>query len=255
MTTSVRRTPIPVLLISLSLLAWIALGSWGLSPYSRFLSHEGLQPADFSSARSLLIIMSGWLLMIVAMMLPTSLPLFERVARMTREQADPAMPVVLLLVGYGVIWMLFGMAAVFVDGLLHVALDEWLWLAQDDWPIGASLFGVAGLYQFTSLKSYCLKQFRSMMRGWLADYRDRSSRSHGLRLGVRHGLFSLGSSWALMLLMFAIGIRNLGWLVVFGTFIAIEKNISWGRQFRIPLGLLLLCCSLATVLDALLRAW
>lgn len=246
MTTSARRTRLPLLLISLSLLAWVVLGIWGYSPYSRFLSHQGLRLADFGSVRSVLIILTGWLVMIVAMMLPTSLPLLERFAQMTLPRTHHAARVGLFIAGYLWVWTLFGVVAVLIDGLLHWALDQWQWLANDDWPIGASLFGVAGLYQLTPLKSHCLDQCRLPMKVLTDD--------HALPLGVRHGLFSLGCCWALMLLLFAIGMINLGWLLVFGTVIAIEKNASWGRRFRVPLGALFLCCGLATVLEVTLRA-
>lgn len=123
MTTSSHRTLIPLFLIGLSMLAWGTLGIWGNSPYSRFLSHEGLRLADFSRSRSVLIIITGWLIMIVAIVLPTSLPLFEMYARMTRRRTDHALLVALLIAGYLLIWTLFGVAAVFVHGLLHQALD------------------------------------------------------------------------------------------------------------------------------------
>lgn len=73
MTTRPHRTLISRLIVSLGLLAWSTLGIWGYSPYNRFLSHAGLLLADFVSTKSILLILSGWLLMIVAIMLPTSL--------------------------------------------------------------------------------------------------------------------------------------------------------------------------------------
>ncbi|MDH3603188.1 MAG: DUF2182 domain-containing protein [Candidatus Tectomicrobia bacterium] len=196
------------------------------------------------------MIITGWLVMIVAIVLPTSLPLFEMYARMTRRRTDHAVLVALLIAGYLLIWALFGMVAVFVDGLLHQALDQWLWLKKHDWPIGASLFGVAGLYQFTPLKYHCLDQCRSPTRFLTSYWRGRHDRYYAFQLGVRHGRFSLGCCWSLMLLMFAIGMINLGWLLVFGTVMAVEKNVRWGRRFRAPLGVLLLCCGLAIVLEA-----
>lgn len=141
---------IPLLLISLMLSAWVTLGIWGYSPYSRFLSHEGLRPADFGSVGSVLIIITGWLIMIVAMMLPTSLPLLDMFARMTQRRSDHAVLVCLLIVGYLFVWVLFGIVAVFVDSLLHEAVDQWRWIANHDWFIGASLFGVAGLSIYPS---------------------------------------------------------------------------------------------------------
>jgi predicted metal-binding membrane protein len=55
-----------------------------------------------------------------------------------------------------------------------------------------------------------------------------------------------------MLLMFAVGMGNLGWMLLLGAVMAIEKNMPWGRRFSAPLGIVLLCCSLAVVLEALI---
>lgn len=252
MTTSSHRTLISRLIISLSLLAWITLGIWGYSPYNRFLSHAGLFLADFVSAKSILLILSGWLLMIIAIMLPTSLPLLNLFVQMPGPRTNHAVRVALLIAGYLFMWTLVGIVAVFADGLLHHALDRWVWFAENDWPIGASLFGVAGLYQLSPTKSACLDTCRSPMGFLTAYWCDGHGRDNAFGLGVRHGLFSVGCCWALIVLMFAIGIMNLGWLLVFGTLIAIEINISWGQHFRVPLGVLLLGCGLASVFEATL---
>ena len=43
-----------------------------------------------------------------------------------------------------------------------------------------------------------------------------------------------------MLLMFAVGTGNVGWMMGLGTIMAIEKNMSWGRRLSTPLGVGLL---------------
>jgi predicted metal-binding membrane protein len=40
-----------------------------------------------------------------------------------------------------------------------------------------------------------------------------------------------------MLLMFAVGMGNLGWMLGLGAIMAIEKNPSWGRRIGLPVGL------------------
>ena len=42
--------------------------------------------------------------------------------------------------------------------------------------------------------------------------------------------------WANMLLMFVIGTGSVGWMMAIGVLMAIEKNVSWGRQVTVPLG-------------------
>jgi predicted metal-binding membrane protein len=43
-----------------------------------------------------------------------------------------------------------------------------------------------------------------------------------------------------MLLMFAVGVGNFGWMLVLGALMAIEKNLSWGRRMSAPLGIVLM---------------
>ncbi len=43
-----------------------------------------------------------------------------------------------------------------------------------------------------------------------------------------------------MLIMFAVGAGSIGWMLVLGMVMAIEKNMPWGRQLGKPLGVLLL---------------
>jgi predicted metal-binding membrane protein len=59
-------------------------------------------------------------------------------------------------------------------------------------------------------------------------------------LGIRQGAFCVGCCWALMLLMFAVGTGNVGWMLALGAVMAIEKNMPWGRKPGPPLGVGLL---------------
>ena len=48
-----------------------------------------------------------------------------------------------------------------------------------------------------------------------------------------------------MLLMFAFGVMNLGWMLLLGAVMAVEKNVSWGRKVSAPLGIVLILGGLA----------
>ena len=45
-----------------------------------------------------------------------------------------------------------------------------------------------------------------------------------------------------MLLMFGVGVGNVGWMLALGAVMAVEKNMPWGRKLSAPLGLALLAC-------------
>src|SRR6185503_19078575 len=79
-------------------------------------------------------------------------------------------------------------------------------------------------------------------------WRGRRPNGEAFHLGVAHGLFCVGCCWSLMLLMFAVGVGSLGWMLVLGLVMAIEKNLPWGRRLSAPLGVALLAWGLLVLL-------
>ncbi len=65
---------------------------------------------------------------------------------------------------------------------------------------------------------------------------------------MRHGVFCVGCCWAMMLLMFAVGGVNLGWMLSLGTVMFVEKAVAWGRWITAPAGALLALWGLALLL-------
>jgi predicted metal-binding membrane protein len=244
-----------LLMALLIALAWLALWIWGQSPYGRLLHHDQLSAMDLRKDLLGLIIVTGWTLMIVAMMLPTSLPLIALFHRLTQRRADQGSLMVLLVGGYLSIWTLFGVLALLGDKLLHEAVERSTWLNAHAGLIGTGILVVAGLYQFTPLKYYCLEKCRSPLSFLTQHWRGRHDRAHAFQLGVHHGLFCVGCCWSLMLLMFAVGSGNLGWMLVLGVVMAIEKNLPWGRRLSAPLGIVLLGGGLALGVDGMLASF
>ena len=67
-------------------------------------------------------------------------------------------------------------------------------------------------------------------------WQGRHDRRNALLLGIHHGFFCVGCCWALMLLMFAVGVGNIAWMLLLGAVMAVEKNMPWGRKLSAPLG-------------------
>ena len=44
-----------------------------------------------------------------------------------------------------------------------------------------------------------------------------------LRMGLRHGAYCLGCCWALMCVLFVVGVMNLVWVAVLTAFVLVEK--------------------------------
>lgn len=236
-------------LLILSVAAWLSLWLWGRSPYARFLSHHALEEVRGDGLLALVFIV-GWLLMIIAMMLPTSLPLVTVFVRLTRHRQERWFLLTLLLAGYLGIWTLFGGVVYLSDAILHGLVHRFRWLEANAWTLAASTFVLAGVYQFTSLKYQCLDKCRSPLSFVTEHWRGRQEKAQALRLGVHHGLFCVGCCWSLMLLMFAVGSSSLGWMLVLGVVMAVEKNLPWGKRISAPLGVLLIGWGWLMVLTA-----
>jgi predicted metal-binding membrane protein len=229
-------------------LAWISLFAWGLSPYGRFLSHEEVGDVGLDGGYVVSLFVAGWALMTVAMMLPTSWPLLTLFNTITRQRDDHAKLVALVIAGYLGVWTLFGFLVHTGDRMLHEMVESSTWLSSRAWLIGAATFLLAGAFQFSPLKYRCLDKCRSPFAFIAETWHGADARKEALRLGIRHGIFCLGCCWALMLLMFAVGVGNLTWMLVLGVVMSIEKNARWGRRLSAPLGVWLIASGVGVVL-------
>lgn len=241
-------------------IAWLLLWLRSASPYGRYLdpsSWSGMQwVADEGqgvlAGKILLPIMfhAGlWLLMCVAMMLPTTLPLMMIWHRLVSRHADRWFFQGLAIAGYLSAWGAFGFVVFGVDAGLHRLIHSTPWFSIPGWVAGVGTFGLAGLFQFSSLKDHCLEQCRSPLSFALAAWQREGLRWQSWWLGVRHGLYCVGCCWALMLLMFVIGMGSFGWMLLLGAVMAAEKNAPWGYRLRKPVGVVLLVGALVVGLS------
>lgn len=115
--------------------AWVTLYLWEQSPYGRYLEHGRWTDLGFAASicRVLpagelllpgLLYAGGWVLMTAAMMLPTVLPLLRRFDRLTTRRSDRIGLLALLVTGYLLVWLLFGVAAHLLDFALHETVRQ-----------------------------------------------------------------------------------------------------------------------------------
>lgn len=228
----------------LVLLAWLTLAVWEGSPYAAYLGHTGgVGPLPLEAA----LFAVGWVLMIVAMMLPSSVPLVVTFAALVRRRRSPVRLVALLLLGYLLVWGAFGLAAWIADRGIHAAVDAVPWLAEHPQVIIATTLAVAGLWQFSPLRDRCLDECRSPLGFVVNRWRGTSERAEALRMGIAHGAFCLGCCWSLMLVMFGVGLASASAMLVLGGITAIEKNLPWGRRLTHPLGIFLILAAVYAV--------
>lgn len=243
------RAPSPFMLVMGGLIgfAWAALLLWETSPYGRYLDHGRWTGVGLASEicaalpagrviLPMLIYVGGWLLMTAAMMLPTILPLLRRFQLMVSARADGGALVGLLIAGYLLAWAGFGLAAHGLDLALHLAARATSWLTTHGWLVGSTVLLIAGAFQFSALKYHCLDRCRTPLGFIVGHWRGLRPRLEAFRLGLHHGVHCVGCCWAIMLLMFVVGTGSVGWMLLLGAVMAVEKNAPWGRSISKPLG-------------------
>ncbi len=192
------------------------------------------------------VFLLAWQVMLTAMMLPSSLPLVRLFARTSARQPRPRAAMAGFLGGYALVWGTFGALAFVFDIGVHATVDASPWLLDHDWMLGAGVFVLAGAFQFSSLKYACLDKCRHPAQ-FLMRFYERGA-AGGLRLGVRHGAFCLGCCWALMFVMFAVGVASLVAMAVLTGLMVYEKTQPRGREAVPVVGVAMVATAFAVAL-------
>lgn len=245
-TTDRKRLPaaIPVV-ITLGWLLTIAAQATG---GAEWVHHDNLGEGGLPIGAALALFLVSWQVMIAAMMLPTTLPLLKLFTATTAGHAGRGRLLGVFLGSYALLWSAFGLAAFGGDLGLHRAVDAWPLLESNEWIIAAGTLGLAGAFQFSSLKDRCLRECRHPAAFLLQHYR--RGTASAFQLGIRHGLFCLGCCWALMLLMFAVGVTNLWWMGALTALMVYEKTGRHGQLVAKIAGVDLLLLAALTVILA-----
>jgi predicted metal-binding membrane protein len=248
-----RRGFVPIAGL-LTAAAWLSLLLWQQSPYGRYLDHGDWTASGIGGSictalpaaglvLPVTLYVGGWVLMIAAMMLPTVLPLVDRFDRLVAGRPDRGRLLALMIAGYLAAWLGFGIAAHLLDAGLREAALRSDWLLFNGWVVGSLILAAAGLFQFSRLKYHCLARCRTPLSFIARHWRGRTPLRNALLLGLDHGAFCVGCCWAIMLLMFVVGTANLGWMLLLGAVMALEKNAPWGGRLSRPLGGILLAAA------------
>jgi len=246
---AVGRRPVFIVIFSLLVIsAWVALWLWSASPYGRYLDHGGwgeagvlgplcrAVPGGEIIVPALLHAMS-WVLMVAAMMLPTTYPLLQMFRRVTGARPDGGRLTAIVVFGFFIAWLAFGIFAHVADAVLQAAAARSAWFVIYGWMVGAVVLAAAGLFQFSALKYRCLEECRTPFAFVAARWQGLTPARDAFRIGFDHGLFCVGCCWALMLVMFVVGIGSVGWMLALAAVMAAEKNLPGGKRLRTFLGL------------------
>ncbi len=226
----------------IALLAWIvvcrqARGMEHMNLSSTMCSMPRVSSWNIADLFSLFVM---WVVMMIAMMLPSVTPmalLFSKVHRTRRDQNNPFIPTWIFLLGYLLVWMGFSLLATFLQSYLHT--KAWLscCMVLTHRTIAGMILISVGIFQFTPLKNTCLSHCRSPFQFLMTQWQE--GKWGAFFMGFRHGIFCTGCCWALMLLLFVTGVMNLFWIALLSILVLLEKispkslriNQLWGILF------------------------
>jgi predicted metal-binding membrane protein len=207
-----------------------------------------------ASMASFIVFTGMWLVMMVAMMLPSTYPtlLLHRTVYRKRSPGRPG-GTLLFALSYFLVWTAAGTffyaAYVGIGGLrstLHASETIVLRIA------GLALF-LSGLYQWSRLKRACLKHCQSPLHFISEHWHD--GRLGALRMGGAHGIYCCGCCWGLMVILFVMGVMHLGWMAAIGALILLEKIVPSGKWISHAIGAVFVIVGIIVMLlpGALLR--
>ena len=229
--------------VTAAALALVAMLAWAwLIRDASGADHEmaamPLAAADVWNPGYLLAGFAMWALMMVAMMLPSAAPMILLYGRIAGRYTAA------FTAAYLALWLIFSAAAILLQAAaISTGLIGHATLAAGDGRVAGALLILAAAYQLTPVKRACLEACRSPLSFIMR--LSRPGLGGALRLGAAHGLYCLGCCWALMLLLFVVGVMNLAGIGLIAAMVALEKLAPASFPVGKLLAALLLAAGLA----------
>ena len=234
-----RRIPVVALVTyGIALLAWVSIAArWLPMPGSA----PGLRMSD-PGAPEAMALSNGpvgiglylfmWGVMMVAMMYPSSVPLFQLYHGTLdgATAAGRAARVGAFMGTYALVWTLVGVVPLVVNTVVPIA-----GVAGERGPLlfGVTL-GLLAVYQLSPHKHRCLKYCRTPL-GFLMEYHEPGVRG-AARTSFRFAVFCVGCCWALFAVMVVVGSMNLLWMAVLTALLSLERVVGWGDRLARGIG-------------------
>jgi predicted metal-binding membrane protein len=214
-----------------------------------------LMPEGAWGASGFALVALMWSAMAFAMMLPSAGPMiltYAEIAETAANKGERIVSPVLLAAGYAAVWLGFAaVAAVVQFAFTRLALiDDGM--ASASALFSGAIFIAAGVYQFSALKHACLTQCQRPFPFFFAHWQ--TSARGVFRLGLKHGFYCLGCCWAMMTVMFAVGVMNVVWMAALGIVMTVEKMLS-GRRFSHAVGVAMIGIGVVVVAASLAAHW
>jgi len=180
-----------------------------------------------------------WSVMMAAMMLPSALPMIYAYARFAvAGPADGRVATAWFAAAYIIVWTGFSVAAALLQMLLVEGLLLSPMMALSDAALSGAVLIAAGLFQWSAVKQACLHRCRTPIGFLMTEWRDGARGA--LVMGLRHGGFCVGCCWALMALLFVVGVMDIFWIMTLTAVVLVEKVVPRGDIVAKALGLALI---------------
>ena len=246
-TALLRRITIPVAAAVVLVVAAAWYATWTSADFLMAV----MAPSTITST-DLALFFALLLVMMVAMMLPSAMPMILAYRGLTRLEAGQivrpadALGTFAFVGAYFLVWGAFGVAALFALMALGI-LGPWTGVAV---LIPAGTLVAAGAWQVTRTKAVCLKHCTSPMGFVMHHWR--SGRVGAWRMGLRHSLYCVGCCWLFMIVLFVAGSMSLVWMGGLSIAILTEKLGVRTAFFSRMIGLVLLGLGALVALGAVL---
>jgi predicted metal-binding membrane protein len=222
------RVLISTCLVLLTALAWAYLVRLdrqmsAAMTYDRAMANMGMTLDVRWSAADVLFTFVMWVVMMVGMMTASAAPVMLLFARTHAGRGGSRAPIAVAAFGAGylLVWTSFSAIAVLAQWTLQRLTLLSPSMTTSSPRLGGAILIAAGVYQLTPFKSACLAHCRTPLGFLMSHWRDGTPGA--LRMGIEHGTYCLGCCWALMGVLFVVGVMNLVWVAAMAIFVLLEK--------------------------------
>jgi predicted metal-binding membrane protein len=213
-----------------------------LMPGGWTMSMAWMQMPGQTGAGAAASLLGMWVVMMVAMMLPSLVPMLWRYREAVASAAETRLGVLtaLVAVGYFCVWTLVGMVAVPLGFALAAVVMQHPALSRAV-PMAVGLIVlVAGACQFTAWKAHhlaCCRGSSDCARG----YPREQGRDLAWRYGIRLGLHCCYCSAGLTVILLVMGVMDLRVMAVVTTAITAERLAPAGEHVARAIGVIVIC--------------
>ena len=191
--------------------------------HGRIMADMGMTMDMPWNAADVFFTFTMWVVMMVAMMTPSAAPVMLLFARMHRGHGEHRAPRVVFAfsAGYLLVWTVFSAGAALAQWAMHHAAMLSPAMTTSSARLSGAILIAAGVYQLAPFKGACLTHCRSPLGFLMSHWREGTAGA--LRMGIEHGTYCLGCCWALMCVLFVVGVMNLVWVAAMTIFVLVEK--------------------------------